>query len=378
MGVCPVAGVIWQHIHYVVGLKRLGHEVYYIEDTSRYPYNPVKNTVEADYRHAAGTLEALADRFDFREHWAFRPRYLAERTSAGLTSGRIDALYREADAVLNVCESHELNEDLARSRRVILVESDPVFRQVKVDQDDPDSLATLRGHSRLFTFGENIGTERFPVPLHGFEWLPTRQPIVTGFWEGGDAPLPEDAAFTTVTNWSAMAMVEWRKKPYLWSKSQEFMKFVDAPAVTGAPFELVTDIHDPATEALFRRHGWRLRATATLNLDVDRYRDYIQRSRGEFTATKQIVVALDTGWFSDRSACYLAAGRPVITQQTGFTHLYGGDGGLFAFDSMEEIAEAVRRIRADYSKHARAAREIALEYFEAEKVLKSLLDRAGL
>jgi len=104
----------------------------------------------------------------------------------------------------------------------------------------------------------------------------------------------------------------------------------------------------------------------------------VQDSRGEFTASKQIVVAMDTGWFSDRSACYLAAGRPVITQQTGFTRLYGGERGLFAFTTMEEVVEAVQRIQADYAAHAQAAREIAREYFEAEKVLKSLLERAGL
>ena len=113
-------------------------------------------------------------------------------------------------------------------------------------------------------------------------------------------------------------------------------------------------------------------------MDLDAYREYVQRSKGEFTATKQIVVALNTGWFSDRSACYLAAGRPVITQETGFSHLYGTGKGLFGFVTMDDIIEAVQRIRADYAAHSKAAREIAMEYFESGKVLKSLLEQANV
>ena len=378
MGAMPIAGVIWQHIHYIVGLQRLGHEVYYIEDTARIPYDPVKKTPDPDPGYAAHALAALAQRFGFQERWAFRPRYLPERVSFGLSSEKVDALYAHADAVLNVCASHELHDDLAACRCIILVESDPGMLQIKADQQDPASLAILRGHSRLFTFGENIGTEHFPVPLHEFEWLPTRQPVVTTLWDARGAAPAADAAFTTVTNWSAMAQVEWRRQPYFWSKSQEFMKFVDAPSATGARFELVTDFPDRATEALFRRHGWGVLGTDALNLDLDAYRRYVQLSRGEFTATKQIVVALNTAWFSDRSASYLAAGRPVITQETGFTRLYGGEAGLFGFASMEEIVEAAQRIAADYARHSNAAREIAAECFEAEKVLKAMLDRAGV
>jgi hypothetical protein len=377
MGAYPIAGVIWQHIHYVVGLQRLGHDVYYIEDSARLPYNPIRRMEEQDYAHAARTLESLAAKFEFRERWAFRARYLPGYPSAGLSGEKINALYREADAILNVCGWHELHQDLLASARIIMVESDPGFGQIRVDQGDAKTIENLQRHRRLFTFGENIGTARFPVPLHGFEWLPTRQPVVTELW---DTPgrAPAENAFTTITNWSASETLRWRGKTYLWSKSEEFMKFVDAPACTGAPFELVSEFPDATTPALFARHGWRLLRPEAIHLDLDRYRGYVQNSRGEFTASKQIVIAMDTGWFSDRSACYLAAGRPVITQQTGFTRLYGGERGLFAFSTMEEIVEAVRRIQADYAAHAQAAREIAKEFFEAEKVLKSLLERAGV
>ena len=115
-----------------------------------------------------------------------------------------------------------------------------------------------------------------------------------------------------------------------------------------------------------------------LSVDWNGYRDYIRNSKGEFTCAKDQYVRLNTGWFSDRTACYLAAGRPVITQETGFTVHYGGKEGLLAFSTMEEITEAAASIRVDYKKHSRAALAIAREIFEAEKVLQSLLNRAGV
>jgi hypothetical protein len=377
MGACPLAGVIWQHIHYIVGLQRLGHDVYYIEDTSRFPYNPVTRMVEQDFRHAAATLASLSERYGFRDNWSFRPRYLANPAPAGLSSAKIDELYEHADAILNVCGSHELHDDLRRSEHLILVESDPGATQIRVDNGDAAFVADLARYQFRFTFGENIGTKHFPVPLHGLEWLPTRQPVVTDLWATSDFP-SADAPFTTITNWTASTSIDWRGRTYLWRKSQEFLKFVDAPGATAQPFEIATDVTDADERALLRQKGWRLVPPDTLNHDVDTYATYVRASKGEFTATKEIVVALETAWFSDRSACYLAAGRPVITQETGFSRLYGEGAGLFGFRTMEDVVESVARVNADYRAHSRAARDIAREFFEAEKVLGDLLERAGV
>src|SRR5205823_9084804 len=147
-----------------------------------------------------------------------------------------------------------------------------------------------------------------------------------------------------------------------------------APKKAGETFELATNIEHAATRSKFERNGWRLTSPLQMSVDYWLYRDYVQRSKGEFTVAKDQYVRLNTGWFSDRSACYLAAGRPVITQETGFTKIYGQQGGLFGFRKVAEIAEAVREINGDYRRHSRAAREIAREFFEAEKVLASLLD----
>jgi hypothetical protein len=379
MGSMPIAGVIWQHIHYIVGLQQLGHDVYYIEDSARLPYNPETCQVNNDFSYTARILGRLAREFNFKNRWGFCARYLKGNPTAGLVLRRIRELYRHADAIFNICGTQEFNDDLLRSDRLIYIESDPGVEQIKIDKGTRSTIEYLGRHRALFTFGENIGTKKFPVPTHGFKWFPTRQPVVLDFWETNHPPGCA-ALFTSVANWSTSGLkdITWRGDKYLWSKSREFLRFVAAPKKAGERFELSTSIQDRETREKFEANDWLLRSPADLSIDYWLYRDYIQGSKGEFTVAKDQYVRLNTAWFSDRSACYLAAGRPVITQETGFTKLYNGDAGLFAFKSLGEIVDAVRMINADYLKHSRAAREIAREIFAAKKVLRSLLASAGI
>jgi hypothetical protein len=379
MGSMPIAGVIWQHVHYVVGLQQLGHDVYYIEDSARIPYDAEAGELTYDYTYAGKVLSKLAADFGFKNRWAFCARYLPENPSAGLPLKKIRQLYRDADAILNICGAQELNDDLLVSHRILYVESDPGVEQIKIDKETRSTIEYLQRHRSLFTFGENVGTRRFPVPTHSFKWLPTRQPVVIKFWKTNSPP-KRAAVFTSIANWSTSGLkdITWRGRKYLWSKSREFLRFIGAPKKSGEKFELATNIKDRATREKFERNGWRLRTPLDLSVDYWLYRDYIANSKGEFTVAKDQYVRLNTGWFSDRSACYLAAGRPVITQETGFTRLYGGKIGLLTFRSLGEIVDAVKMINADYAKHSRAARDIALDVFDAKKVLKSLLDRARI
>jgi hypothetical protein len=379
MGSMPIAGVIWQHIHYIVGLQQLGHDVYYIEDSARLPYNPETCQVNNDFSYTARILGRLGREFNFKNRWGFCARYLKGNPTAGLVLRRIRELYRHADAIFNICGTQEFNDDLLRSDRLIYIESDPGVEQIKIDKGTRSTIEYLGRHRALFTFGENIGTKKFPVPTHGFKWFPTRQPVVLDFWETNRPP-GRAALFTSVANWSTSGLkdITWRGDKYLWSKSREFLRFVAAPKKAGERFELSTSIQDRETREKFEANDWLLRSPADLSIDYWLYRDYIQGSKGEFTVAKDQYVRLNTAWFSDRSACYLAAGRPVITQETGFTKLYNGDAGLFAFKSLGEIVDAVRMINADYLKHSRAAREIAREIFAAKKVLRSLLASAGI
>ena len=386
MGGMPIAGVIWQHIHYIVGLQRLGHEVWYVEDTLNYPYDPVAFNVSDDYSYAVQTLACLAKDHGFEGRWAYCARYKKPSECAGMTLEALRTLYQEADCALNICGSHDMNDDLRTIRHLIYVESDPGVEQIKIDKEikgaESETIGYLKEHHHLFTFGENIGTADFAVPTHGFSWLTTRQPVVTDLWcAGNEAPVPDpDAMFTTICNWSTSGKkdIEWRGSNNLWSKSLEFLRFVEAPKLSGEPFEMATDIKKAEEKEIFERNEWKLVLPHDLSVDWNGYRDYIRNSKGEFTCAKDQYVRLNTGWFSDRTACYLAAGRPVITQETGFSAFYGGKEGLLSFSTMEQIVDAVAAIRADYRKHSRAALAIAREIFEAEKVLKSLLDRAGV
>jgi hypothetical protein len=379
MGSMPIAGVIWQHVHYVLGLRRLGHDVFYIEDSARLPYNPETFEVTDEFDYAAQVLTRLAREFDFKSRWAYCARYLPGTPTTGMSLKKIRQLYRDADAILNVCGAQEFNEDLLVSDRILYIESDPGVEQIKIDKDVKSTVEYLRRHHALFTFGENIGTKDFPVPLHGFKWLRTRQPVVTDLWKTAHSP-SRAAVLTTIANWSTSGLkdIMWRGKKYLWSKSREFLRFISAPQQARETFEMATNIDDLRTRRKFERKGWRLTSPLQMSVDYWLYRDYIQRSKGEFTVAKDQYVRLSTGWFSDRSACYLAAGRPVITQETGFTKNYGSKEGLLSFQTVDEIADAVRKINADYAKHSRAARALAREVFEAEKVLGSILHRAGI
>lgn len=378
MGTCPIAGVVWQHLHYIVGLQRLGHTVYYLEDSARNFYNPRTFDVSQDGSYCAEVLQELSQRFGFAERWGFCARFLEGRPCTGLSRERMQELYRESDAVLNICGAQDLHEDLEACANLVYVESDPGVEQIKVDQGNEDTIAYLRRHRTLFTFGEAVGGPDFPVPLHGFRWFPTRQPVVVDFWSGGDSP-PEGAVWSSIANWSTGGKkdISWRGETYLWSKSPAFLAYKEVPKLAGEPVELATDIREAAVREEFLQNGWRLASPHELSVDVDHYRSYLQNSLGEFTVAKDQYVRLCTGWFSDRSACYLAAGRPVVTQETGFSKLYGGRVGLLAYHSPAEAAQAIREVRLDYPRHARAARELACEVFAAEKVLGELLDRVA-
>jgi hypothetical protein len=379
MGGIPIAGVVWQHLHYIVGLQRLGHEVYYCENSARYAYHPETYEYGEDYSYAVAELGRLAQRFGFESRWAYCARFIKGEPTFGMSRPAMYELLRSADAVFNICGAQEMHEELRGFGNFLYIESDPGVEQVRIDNGDPEPRTYLDEHRRLFTFGENIGTDAFPVPLHGLEWLPTRQPIVTDFWKA-EVPPPDGAIFTTIANWNTSGLkdVQWRGEKYLWSKSLEFLRFMDAPQRAGETFEMATNIRETAVRENLVARGWRLTDATPLSDNLDRYVEYIRASRGEFTVAKDQYVRLNTGWFSDRSACYLAAGRPVITQETGFTKQFGGQGGLFAFRTLEDIVEAARAIRADYARHSRAAYEIAAEHFEATKVIGRLLEQAGI
>jgi hypothetical protein len=371
----PLAGVTYQFLHYLIGLRRLGYDPYYIEDSGRWVYDPRLNDISADASSNIATVLPILQAHGFGDRWAFRGHYDGGQCY-GMTERQILQLYREADAFFNVTGAQEIYEEHFACPRRIYVESDPFASQVKVAHGDKQMIAALAAHDTLFSFGENLGASDCDVPLERFRWLPTRQPVIMDLWNHSfDA---EIAPYTTITTWHNKGKdLVYRGDTYYWTKDREFEKFLDLPRYRQVPFELAAGV-DENVQRLLRTHGWRQVDSVAVSKDIELYRSYIQRSRGEFTVARDQYVRPHTGWFSDRSVCYLAAGRPVITQETGFSKFLPTGKGLFGFQTMEDILTAVDTIEQDYPGNCQAAREIAAEYFAAEKVLSKLLQDAEL
>jgi hypothetical protein len=293
----------------------------------------------------------------------------------------VTQLFERADALVNLTGATVLQDEHLRVPVRIYLETDPVLPQIEVAKGHQFTIDMLAVHTHHFTFGENLGAHDCRVPAGAFAYQPTRQPVVLDWWESAEtSPQSSDRGrITTVSSWKQSGKdIEWNGETYIWSKHLEFMKFVNLPRRTRQPFEIALASKDAEAIALLAFHGWRVVDAIGLTRDILPYRDYVVGSRGEFTVAKDQYTRPRSGWFSDRSASYLAAGRPVITQETGFSKFLPTGMGLFAFETMEDVLAAVQEIDRDEYAHRRAAREVAEEYFAAEKVLGSLIERAGL
>jgi hypothetical protein len=372
----PLAGVTYQFLHYLIGLRRLGWDVYYVEDSSRWVFDVNDFELTPEATPNVEMVAPVLERYGFSGKWVFRGRYEGGK-SYGMSEDDLTRLYREADAFLNVTASQELREEHMAIPRRVFVESDPFHVQVKVLEGDAKTLNALAAHDTHFSFGENLGQPDCDLPIDFVCWRPTRQPVVMDLWQNPFPPA-KDSVFRTVTTWKNKGKdLTFRGETYYWTKDREFTRFIDLPQRRPVGFELATEVDDKTRRYLVE-NGWGVTPSLPISRDVDQYREYIQGSRGEFTVTKEQVVRPRTGWFSDRSASFLAAGRPVITQETGFSKFLPTGKGLFGFLTMDEILAAVDTIESDYEGSCRAALEIAREYFAAEKVLGKLMLEAGL
>jgi hypothetical protein len=370
----PLAGVTYQFLHYLIALRRLGYDVYYVEDSGRWIYDPHLNDLSPDATPNVEAIAPILKQHGFADRWSFRGAYEGGRCY-GMDESALNNLYKTADAFLNVTGAQELRPEHLQIPRRVYVESDPFASQIKVAKGDEKMIHTLAQHDTLFTFGESVGSSDCTVPVERFKWLPTRQPVVMDLW--ASSPIGGDT-YTTITTWHNKGKdLEFRGDTWYWTKDREFEKFLSLPAHRSVRLELAATV--PADVAgMLNRHGWAVRDSIDLSRSAKQYREYIEQSRGEFTVARDQYVRPRTGWFSDRTACYLAAGRPVITQETGFSRHLSSGKGLFGFATMEDIVHAIDAIESDYAGHCAAARDVAHEFFAAEKVVGSLMERAGL
>jgi GT2 family glycosyltransferase len=373
----PVAGVVWQTMQYVLGFERLGFETYYVETHARTPSMLMSRDDDDGAALAAGFIGGTLGDFGLADRWAYVALHDDGR-HLGKSRSELHRLYGSAAIILNLHGGTQPLPEFADTGRLVYLETDPVQLQVELVDGLAETAEFLEPHCAFFTFAENLGAGDCPLPSpEAFRFRPTRQPVLVDQWAG--RPVPPRGALSTVANWRQdWREVELRGERYSWSKHHEFLKVLDLPSRAPGPFELALSGCGEDDAAKLRRHGWRVRAGLEISANAEAYRDYIWGSSGEFTVAKDQNIRLRTGWFSDRSAAYLAAGRPVITQDTAFDCALPTGAGLMAWSTIDEAQAAVEAVRGDLTTHSSAAAEIAREHFAAERVLGRLVEDLGL
>ncbi len=368
----PLGGYLSWVLQWLLGFHRLGHEVYFVEK-SGYPnscFNPITKLASDDCLYGIETFRNFLGRFGLENSWCYVD---ASEKYYGIPKNRIEALFRSADLFVDMGSHGAWLEEASNTGRTALIDGEPAYRQFKL-HELLISGGALPNYDYYYTVGTNIGTSRSPVPTLGLNWRPIFDPVVIDLFPV--RPVQSGAPFTTVMSWSAHQPVLFKGTTY-GQKDAEFLKFLDLPAAVNAPLEIAVSGKNVPVERLASA-GWRIRDSIAATLSFDKWRDYISASRGEFSVCKNVFVATNCGFFSDRSAIYLASGRPVVIQDTGMSsHLPCGR-GLFAVRTVAEAAAAIESIENDYQLHSTSAREIAVGILSSNTVLSRFLRDVGL
>lgn len=381
IGLYPTGGATWDYLQYPLGLKLLGHDVYYIEDTGQYPIFQ-KNEVWDDASSSIEYLKSIMERFDMKDKWAYRD--VASGKCFGMTKEKVLEICESADVFINISYSTYPRDEYMRIPNRFLIDSDPMFTQMQyLLQENSGSGKSqswttrqmVESHTHLFSFGENIGSDDCKIPLLNYVWIPTRQPVVLDLWKNTiETTL---FGFTSIMNWSGRKKIAFENQEW-GQKDVEFEKFKEMPShVKDIDFEMV--INKPLNkESLFNLSeyetlGWKLLDPHAVVSDASDYRNFIFNSVAEFGIAKETYVKSNSGWFSCRSACYLAAGKPVVTEETQWSKYIPSGNGLFAFTDIESAVDAIRTVNANLVYHSTRAKEIAHEYFDSNTVLTKML-----
>jgi hypothetical protein len=376
LGQYAFGGVTWDYIQYLLGFRALGHDVWYLEDSGAWPYDPVRQTVSEDCAYNVNYLQTMMAEFGFGDRWIYRNGADGKFHGAGEAAAR--DLIRNGDLLVNVSSAGWLKDYDFGVKHQMFIDGDPMFCQVSLlDPKNAEYAARVKAHDSHFTFGLNVGRPGCLAPDVGIRWKHTVQPIVLDYW-----PIQTEAAldrFTTVMNWASYLPVEWEGKPY-GQKNTEFDRFKTLPSRTPQHLEMAMGQgigSTRPTEAL-RALGWTILEADQVLPSHQSYREFLRTSKAEWSIAKHGYVAGNTGWFSCRTACYLALGRPAVVQETGWSNFIPAGEGVLTFSTMEEAVEAIADVNDHYAEHQAAARAIAVQYFEAKKVCSDLLAQAGV
>ena len=380
IGLYPTGGVTWDYIQYPLGLKILGHDVYYIEDTIQFPKFQKDGRNWDDAADSIAYLKSTMEKFGMGDRWAYRD--IASGNCFGLPINKVKELCKTADVFINVSASTFLREEYLKIPKRILIDSDPMFTQieyyhekfVKENSDQYKMKFIVENHTHHFSFGENIQSKECKVPTFGFNWIATRQPVCIEYWKENSL-ISKPSSFTSVMNWSVRPNLVFDNQEW-GQKNIEFEKFVNIPnKFPEATFEIMITGTTKEKEEEIRKGGWKVSDPLKAISSSEAYQNFIASSGAEFSVAKETYVKSNSGWFSCRSACYLAAGKPVITQDTQWSKFIPSGRGLFAFSDMQSATEAIAEVISNIEKHSKAAREIAEEYFDSNKVLTAMITR---
>jgi hypothetical protein len=368
----PLAGHTWHHLQYVLGLRDLGYDVYYLEESGDFEscYDPATHEMTADPAAGLAFADAVFSRVGMGERWSYYDAH-TDRWQGPAAADALE-LCRTAGLCLNVSGVNPLREWLMDVPIRVLIDTDPGFTQIR-HLTDAQAMESAKRHNAFFSFGENIEMPECTIPSDGLPWQPTRQPILLDAWPV--TPGPRDGNFSTMMQWESYPAPRYEGRVY-GMKSRSFPPYIELPRTSGARLEVAVGGPGAPREQL-RAGGWIVRDPMAPSRDPWTYQQFIAEAKAEFTVAKEAYVLTNSGWFSDRSAEYLASGRPVVTQETGFSRWLDADGGVVAFRDPDEAARAIERICGDYERHCRAARAIAEAYFDSRQVLASLLERAS-
>ncbi|MEO7503424.1 MAG: hypothetical protein ABIW94_12370 [Gemmatimonadaceae bacterium] len=381
LGLLPAGGITWDYVQYVAGFAELGHDVFYIEDTRVWPIYHKDATEQPTCEMNVAHLSRVMSSFGLDGHWAYRDEVTG--TCFGMSLSEVKEVCRTADVFVNISCSTFLRDEYRSIPVRILIDSDPMFTQIQYatrvgfTAGESGIQSLIEGHTHHFTFGESVGEPGCLIPQAGVKWRPTRQPICLDEWRSPPA-IGIGSGFTTVMNWMAGEPLHYDGDTW-GQKDVEFQRVLDIPSHVDAPFAMVVGqtTGDPFPLEATTRAGWQVLDPNTHAPDWLTYREFIRGSLAEFSVAKETYVKARTGWFSCRSACYLASSRPVITQDTGWTRHVPSGTGLIGFTTFDEAVAGLDAILTDPKAHALAAREIAEENFDSHRVLGQMLEESG-
>ena len=370
----PMGGVTWPYLQYVLGLHQMGHDVYYLEDSgdTRYAcYDPERNAVDTDPSYGLQYAQRVFGQVGLAEKWAYYD-YHQQQWQGPLASKVMDKI-AGADLLLNLSGANPIRPWLAEVPRRVLVDPDPAFTQVDI-LTDPGKRQFAAQHTDFFTFATNIGNVTCKMPDDGFSWQPTRQPVCLDAWK--IVPSPPSAPWTTVMQWDSYQVRDYLGQTY-GMKSWSFQPFIRLPQwLPHETFELALG-NAKSSAGQLRQGGWRVVNPLVPTRTPWTYQQYIQASKGEWSVAKHGYVVSHGGWFSERSTGYLASGKPVVVQETGFSEVIETGRGLLTFRTAEEAVEAIQEVNKDYVFHCKEARRLVEENFEATQVLETLLNNVS-